>query len=88
MIIPIDPVISSHPFGAADQVRVRSIADDLKTRATFFWQLGKLDSEGEFVGDESGTGNVILEGADYAGWSGANDEIPALLLPLIGLLPR
>jgi hypothetical protein len=101
MITKILPVISSFAFGNADAVLLRSVADNLTTSATFFWQLGRTvpatpeipatedapavpASPESFESDDNAIGNVELSGDAYAGWSGANDELPALLLPLIG----
>jgi hypothetical protein len=37
-----------------------------------------------FKADDNAAGNVTLDGEEYANWSGANDELIALLLPKIG----
>lgn len=101
MLTKIVPVLSSFSFGNADTVLLRSVADNLTTSATFFWQLGRTvpaspeipatetdpavpASPESFLADDSAAGNVELSGEAYANWSGANDELPALLLPLIG----
>lgn len=96
MIVKISPVVSSFSFGSADAVRLRLVGDNLADVATFLWQLGRLvsavpateDAEEipeKFVADDSAAGNVLLSGEGYASWSGANAELPALLLPQIGL---
>jgi hypothetical protein len=104
MITQIVPVLSSFSFGNADTVLLRSVADNLTTSATFFWQLGRTvpaspeipatetdpavpASPESFVGDDNAIGNVTLDGAEYAGWAGANEELPALLLPKLNLEP-
>jgi hypothetical protein len=104
MLIKIIPVVSSFLFGSANAVRVRLIGDDLTGSAVFFWELGRIvpavpavpatETAAEvpavaehFTSSGSG-GNATLGGADYLGWSGANDELPALLLPQIGLSPE
>ena len=40
-----------------------------------------------FKADDNAIGNVNLDGDEYATWSGANDELPALLLPKLNLEP-
>lgn len=40
-----------------------------------------------FDADPAAVGNVTLSGEAYAAWSGSNEELPALLLPLIKLNP-
>lgn len=95
MLVTIVPVQSSFKFGQADTLRIRSISDNLSDNAAFFWQLGKMitpeptpnnpNPSAVFSPDENATGNATLSGAQYAAWTGANDDLPHRIVSQIGV---
>lgn len=85
MLASIQPIQASFQFGVADTLSLRSIADDLATTATFFWQLGKNIDPDKFVADPASIGNVTIDGKDYQGWDGSNKQAAAICAPKIGV---
>lgn len=94
MLTKIQPVTSSFAFGIADTLQLLSTSDDLVTTATFSYQLGKMFQQVQaagtdvpppivFIGDKTSSGSVTIAGADYQGWTGGNDAVPALVISQI-----
>lgn len=77
LVASISPV-SLFNFGTADSILIRLISDDLVSTAVFSYQLGTV-VDSIFTGAASATGEVIISGSDYTAWSGANDDVPALI---------
>lgn len=84
MLSKIVPVKSSFSFGISDTLFLESASDNLKDCAMFNFLLGKMTGD-VFVSDGSSAGSVKLDGEQYAEWTGANDALPALLAPKIGV---
>lgn len=51
------------------------INDDLKSSATFYYQLlaSSLDEEGNVSSEQLADGNVSMSGEDYQNWDDSND---------------
>lgn len=62
----------------AGKLLVSSVADDLATVATFYYQLlegDSQDADGNVVSGQSlAAGNVSMSGQDYLDWNGSNND--------------
>ena len=86
MIVSIQP-LTHLTFGEVNAVRIRGNSDNYRDRAAVWYALGRL-SEDVFTQAPGTEGEVVLEGEEYAAWSGSNEEVPALILPKIpGVTP-
>jgi hypothetical protein len=51
----------------AEVFALRSVGDDLATSATFYYELRETD------GEVLVTGNLVMDGTDYASWNTTTD---------------
>jgi hypothetical protein len=61
----------------ATKLTVRSVFDDLKSQATFYYQLLSDDDK------EVYSGNVNMQGLDYSKWNGSNTDAYAFVASAI-----
>jgi len=55
----------------ANNLLVRSIADDLKSTATFYWEISFVTEEG--AQSPVASGNQHISGTDYENWGSTGD---------------
>lgn len=62
----------------ANEFIMRSVSDDLKSAATFYYELRvKETTVGDVVtpGQSLAEGNLTMEGVDYSSWDGSNTTV-------------
>lgn len=60
---------------SATKFNMNSIFDDLKSSATFYYELlaVNVDADGNESTEQVAQGNLSLSGADYEAWTGNNE---------------